>query len=505
MFKPLLRQFERYLFLVLTLFLLSGYGTLSGSPREKKTSLDKIETIVVIYAENRSFDNLYGLFPGANGIIDLDEKAFIQRERDGLTPLQKLPSVWNAAGSPVMDKLNFISELPNKPFRIEGAPSSLSGGLLPKQATPDLAHRFYQNQMQINGGKNDQFAAWSDAGGLAMGYYDGSVMRMWKLAEHYTLADNFFMAAFGGSFLNHFWLISASTPRYPDAPDNLKSSVEESGLRLKTAENSPVTALSGKPIFVADKPLTPDGYAVNTMQPPYQPSGIAPAEGGEGQLADKAKNPLPPQNFKTIGDALSEKGILWRWYAGAWNEALRNRAVINNSATANFQPHHQPFNYFKRFDPSTKAGSRERKIHLKDYSDLQKDIDSGTLPSVVFYKPEGKLNQHPGYTDVMSGDMHIADVVEKLQKSPQWKKMVIIVTYDENGGYWDHVAPPKGDRWGPGTRVPTIIISPFAKTHFIDHTIYDTTSILKLITNRFHLDPLQGIRYQVGDLSNAFN
>ena len=506
-----LRRFKHQLFLIVILCLFSGYNDSFAISRETNTSLDKIETIVVIYAENRSFDNLYGLFPGANGIIkNADGKAaktkdFIQVDRDGVTPLKKLSPVWNASGTPAADKLSFIAELPNAPFRIDAPPGTLHAGLPADKATPDLAHRFYNNQMQINGGKNNMFAAWSDAGGLTMGYYDGSVMQMWKLAEQYTLADNFFMGAFGGSFLNHFWLISASAPTFPDAPKTLTSSVDKSGARLNLAENSPAHAERAKPVYVADQSLTPDGYAVNTMQPPYQPSLIPPAPDGNTLLADKTKNPLPPQEYKTIGDALSEKGVHWVWYAGAWNEALTNRDIINNSKTSNFQTHHQPFNYFKRFDPTTTAGSLERKTHLKDYADLQKDSEAGTLPAVVFYKPQGSLNQHPGYTDVMTGDRHIAEVVAMLQKSPQWKKMAIIVTYDENGGYWDHVSPPKGDRWGPGTRIPALIISPFSKNHFVDHTYYDTTSILKFITKRFQLEPLQGIRLKAGDLSNAFD
>jgi phospholipase C len=85
--------------------------------------------------------------------------------------------------------------------------------------------------------------------------------------------------------------------------------------------------------------------------------------------------------------------------------------------------------------------------------------------------------------------------------------MLVIVTYDENGGFWDHVPPPQGpgwsDRWGPGTRIPTIIVSPFARKGYVDKTFYDTTSILKLITRRFGLEPLPGVRANVGDLGNA--
>lgn len=80
---------------------------------------------------------------------------------------------------------------------------------------------------------------------------------------------------------------------------------------------------------------------------------------------------------------------------------------------------------------------------------------------------------------------------------------MIIITYADNGGFWDHVAPPKIDRWGPGTRVPTIIVSPFAKRHFIDHTTYDTTSILKLIEIRWGLTPLGDRDAKAAALTNA--
>ena len=99
---------------------------------------------------------------------------------------------------------------------------------------------------------------------------------------------------------------------------------------------------------------------------------------------------------------------------------------------------------------------------------------------------------------------HIAALVARIKASPLWESTAIIVTYDENGGFWDHVAPPKGDRWGPGSRIPAMIVSPYARKGFIDHTYYDTTSILKFITRRFDLEPLPGVRASAGDLTAAF-
>lgn len=270
--------------------------------------------------------------------------------------------------------------------------------------------------------------------------------------------------------------------------------------------DSPTSALLGK-VKLADGPITPDGYTINTMFPPYQPSKLTPARGGDPRYADPAQHPLPPQTATTIGDLLSAQGITWAWYAGAWNAALAEgmqppgarRVVIYGGGTPNFQAHHQPYNYFANYAPGTLA----RAQHLRDAEDLFNAIDTGALPQVVFYKPQGNLNQHPGYTDAVSGDRHMAEVVGRIRAGPQWSKTLIIVTYDENGGFWDHVAPPAGDRWGPGTRIPAILISPLVKRGFVDSTPYDTTSILKLITRRFALPPLPGLRAGAGDLTNA--
>jgi len=411
--------------------------------------------------------------------------------------------VWDSHGKPDAK----LPRLPNAPFRIDRPPV----GRRIDEIVPSPIHAYWQSIEQIDGGRNDRFVAMTTVGAWTMGYYDTSSLKLWQWARRYTLADRFFMGAFGGSFLNHQWLICACTPVFPDAPASMRAQLDERG-RLKKRPGSPASVMQG-PVHVFDGQVSPDGYAVNTSQPPYQPSGAPPAKGGNLDLADPARNPVPPQTAKTIGDTLSAKGVSWAWYGGAWTQALADgrrepeakRAVIytRDAGSPNFQPHHQPFNYFARFAP----GTADRAKHIKDGEDLLADIGKGALPQVVLYKPAGRLTQHPSYTDVASGDAHIADVLERLEKSPQWPRMLVIVTYDENGVYWDHVAPPTGagwgDRWGPGTRVPTIIVSPFAKRGHVDHTTYDTTSILKLITERFGLDPLPGVRANMGDLTNA--
>jgi len=476
-----------------------------SGPAPRADGLAQIEHIVVVYPENRSFDHMYGMFPGANGVAIATPEQKTQLDHDG-TPLPHLPSIYLRDS-----KTNARVELklPNGPFRVDAPPINWRMD----QFLPSPIHSYYHNIEQINGGRNDRFVAMTTAGAWTMAYFDGSGMNMWRWARDYVLADNFFQAAFGGSLLNHLWLVCACTPVFPDAPAAMRAQPDETG-KLKMHPASPESVLDG-PAQLFDGPVTPDGYAVNNVQPAYQPSGYAPASGGDFAYADPAKNPLPPQTKKTIGDTLSAKGVSWAWYAGGWNRALADgrrapterRTVIysREGDSPIFQAHHQPFNYFARFAP----GSQDRTRHLRDGEEFFDAIAKGALPRVAFYKPAGRLNQHPSYTDMQSGDAHLAELLERLRKSPQWPKMAVIVTYDENGGYWDHVAPPAGpgwgDRWGPGTRVPAIIVSPFARRGYVDHTAYDTTSILKFITKRFDLEPLPGVRANMGDLTNAFD
>lgn len=429
-----------------------------GSDHAK--SIHTIQHIVVIYLENHSFDNLYGLFPGADGIAHAPSNTFQQVDTQG-TPYLTLPRVLDTRSYPPIPDERFPAHLPNRPFDI--------GRYVPiHKPTGDLVHRFYQHQEQINKGQMNQFVSVSNAGGLTMGYYDGQTLPLWDYAQRYTLADRFFQAAFGGSFLNHLWLACACTPQYPNPPIELQVVLNAQGKLLK------------------DGSLTPDGYAVNTMFPAYAPKSVLPKD---------EKEVLPELTYPTLGDRLSEKGVSWTWYAGGWN------AAESGQPDKSFQVHHQPYTYFKNYAHS----SPQRKVHLRDEEDFLKDIATGQLPSVSFYKPLGQFNEHPGYTDVRSGDQKAADILSEIEKSSQWDTTVVIVTYDEFGGFWDHVAPPEGDRWGPGSRVPMIIVSPFAKRGHVDHTPYDTTSILRMIEHRFDLTPLGDRDARANDLLDALD
>jgi phospholipase C len=127
---------------------------------------------------------------------------------------------------------------------------------------------------------------------------------------------------------------------------------------------------------------------------------------------------------------------------------------------------------------------------------------------VSFVKPVGVDNEHPGYTNLLRGEQHLKALIDDVRNGPNWSDTAIVITYDEHGGFWDHVAPPTdpqhSDIWGPGSRVPTIVISPLAKRHFVDHTLYDTTSILATIERRWDLAPLGTRDAGANDLRRAF-
>jgi phospholipase C len=438
--------------------------------------LRKIKHIVVVYLENWSFDSLYGRFPGADGLaqarsappqVDPQGRPYTTLPQPLASPPGVKPTNPAAAENSAIAKPPAVRPPdPRFPARLPNAPFPLFRYAPPQAKIADPGVHFYQEQAEIDGGKMDRFVAIGKSGALPLGYYDARTLPLGRLAAKYTLLDHFFHAAYGVSLLNHFWLIGAATPRWPNAPQAVRIRLSPDGKLLR------------------DGAVTPDGYLVNTA---FSAIGPHPASTKPDEL-------VPPLTNPTIGDRLSAKHISWAWYSGGWAAA---RAGHPDPL---FQFNHQPFAYFAKYAPGTPGAA-----HLKDESALYQALASGTLPAVSFVKPDGANNEHPGYASLFAGESQAAALIGRIMHSSAWSSTAIIVTYDENGGFWDHVPPPKLDRWGDGTRVPAIVISPFAKRHFVDHTTYDTTSILALIEKRFGLRPLSHRDAAAAPLLNAFN
>jgi phospholipase C len=408
--------------------LLAGGAALGAIPVPARATpkpvrgLEKIDHIIVIYLENRSFDHLYGLFPGADGLANAAHAA-PQADANG-KPFAQLPEFFGQAFDAFRPSLA-LPALPNRPFNLAPYVSIDR----PMNASFEQANTYYLAQRAINGGAMDGFVAIS--GSPVMGYFDGRSLPMWQYAQEYVLADRFFQAAFGGTGMNHCFLFAGGLPRWTDAPADLVARVAPDGTLIR------------------DGLVTPDGFIVNN-------------------LAFNQLPRIPLQTQPHIGNRLDAAGISWAWYAGGTTLPSRPYLLWADTTT----------------------GTPGWNAHVKsDEDEFVADLKNGTLPRVAFVKPAE--NEHPKeMAGLREADQHAADLVRAVQESAYWNGSVVIVTYDEGHSFWDHVAPPKIDRWGPGRRIPAIIISPFAKKRHIDHTRYDTTSILKLIETRFGLEPL---------------
>ena len=524
--------------------------------------LRKIDHIVVIYEENHSFDNLYGGWEGVRGLSEADTAHTTQVDQNGMPysclfqldvnltvpPLSQVCSGVTPRGT------SFDSHFPNTWFTIDNfiPPTATtcpkpkdsfafangilngSGVGIPGGCTRDLVHKFYQEQYQLNGGAQNRYATGSDSAATVMGVYNTRSLPIYRYLHqpdhpHYAIADNFFQAAFGGSFLNHQWLIAARTPFDDNAPANLHSLVDSAGFprsNYPLYKPDPAVTYRDSDFTVPCQPPPKPGlacgnFAVNTMQPTNEPFGT---------FGEK----LVVQNHSTIGDRLTAKGISWGWYAGGWDNAAgittgpgwtngpgptcsdpnhdTNAAyVYPKCPDFAFQFHHQPFDYFANYVPGAPG-----RVHLRDEVEFENAAKSSTsacnLDSVSFVKPIGEENEHPGYASEHSGSTHLIELLELIRNSACAKDTMVVVTYDEFGGQWDHVPPPgqgnnngPHDEWGPGTRIPALVISPGLRGNFVvDHTQYDTTSILALIEERYGLAPLSSRDAEVNSLSDVF-
>jgi phospholipase C len=552
--------------LALALLALAGVvaitiGASAGSAAKQATpagKLKQIKHIVVIYEENHSFDNLYGGWEGVNGLAKADAAHTTQVDQSGAAYACLRQNDVNLSSPPLPVTCtdpahNIASAFANKPFTIDtliaptdatcppplqafaypnGVPKPIGR---PGGCTRDIVHRFYQEQYQLNGGAQNRYMVGSDATGLVMGAYDTKALPVYKWlhsAKHpsYVIADNFFAAAFGGSFLNHQFLIAARAAEDPNAPANLHSAVDAQGFPRSTYPlytPDPTATYRDSDFTVAcpaPKPTLACGnWAVNTMQPSYEPFG---------NFGEK----LVAQSHATIGDRLTAKNVDWAWYAGGWANATgavgKPGWTNGNGPTCAdpnhdpaftfpkcpdnvFQYHHQPFSYFTNYAPG--APGRSHLLDEQDFLDTlaaSKKAKSCRLKPVSFVKPIGEQNEHPGYASETQGSDHLVALLKYVEGVACKKDTLVIVTYDEFGGAWDHVPPPgqtggptgPHDLFGPGTRIPALVLAPGLPSSFaVDSTSHDTTSILATIEHRFGLDPLTERDKAVSDLSSVWS
>jgi acid phosphatase len=327
--------------------------------------------------------------------------------------------------------------------------------------------------------------------------------------------------------------------------DDLHSVVDENGMPTSyplyaspLGDAAKDLALTASCSPAEGRPATPAGvtcgdFAVNTIQPFYQP--FAP------KTADNRR--LPPQTAPTIGDRLSAAQVSWAWYSGGWSNADGDvggpgwtngtgpaPATADNAspcpdpaalATATwpncpdrlFQFHHQPLNYFASFAPGTRARAR----HLRDEAEFLAQAAASKqrcrLEEVSFIKPVGAENEHPGYASVSTGSDHLVDLIKAVRGGACRRNTMIVVTYDEFGGQWDHVPPPgqggtpgPHDAMGPSTRIPALVLAPGLRHRFaVDHEQHDTTSIMATLEHKYDLPPVGSRDAAVQDLSTVFS
>lgn len=473
---------------------------------------DRIDHIIVIYQENRSFDHYFGTYRNPNGhpVANLlDTAGKIDRRFDGL---QKDPAGVAYGVLPVpLDIPAFDSaSLPNKPFHL--APYIPAGDNVPW----DPAHHFFRMYEQVNSGKMDRFVglaqtrhvadieaqirrmpkagtaahheavvkllmAASKPSGAVLGHYRREdIPEYHALADEYALFDHFFQAMSGGSTGNALYLAAARSCQWSQAPAKLEGQLDP-------------------PIL--DKPYDRHGILINDL-PPL----LGPTEAWYGAL--KISPPPDEQRFANIGDLLSHAGQDWAWYAEGWDKvkpwALKTAfgpddgsAVVQSDLIYN--PHHNPFQYFPRWPGYVRGG------HMRDVEDFRADTRDGKLPPVSFIKASAAHDEHPENSAPAIGMHWVMDRLKELAASSAWHRSLVLITYDEGGGFWDHVAPPRPDAYGCGTRIPALMVGPYVRRGYVDSHVADTTSVLRLIERRFGLPSLTARDAHAYDLLGALD
>jgi acid phosphatase len=417
-------------------------------------------------------------------------------------------------------------------------------------ATGDPVHRFFQMWQQTGGTNEDLHSfAWvaittgqgGDTAGITpaspgqgaelMGFFNmatGDAPYFKSLAQTYALSDNYHQAILGGTGANFFMLATGDAAVYnqngqlavppanqienPDpaaGTDNFYVHDGYSGgsyVNCSDSTQPAVDAILDNIRAHGRRPNCASGayYLVNNYEPPYAIDGT-PKTLGPQVFA------YPPQTVPTIGEALSAKGVSWKWYTGGRDPADVTgdalypviRGLVQSQVPAGTPAaiidaiafkQTQPLLYNSIGDPhngsSTVVNSSLRN-NLKGLASFYQDVSQGTLPAVSYVVPKNLDSGHPGYSAPPRYEVFIKDLIARVQANPQlWQSTAILVTTDEGGGYFDTGRIQNLDFFGDGPRIPLIVVSPFARQGHVDHVYNDHASILKFIEHNWKLRPL---------------
>ena len=394
-----------------------------------------IKHIVVIMQENRSFDNYFGTYPGANGIpknvcmpIDPD-----QLDRGCVTP--------------------FLSTNP---------------------ITEDMPHSYSASIIAYDNAKMDGFMLAETENPKTMSYYDNkTIPYYWDLAKHYVLADNFYSSVLSYSLPNHWYAIAGQAPSTsilyggPAARPSIILNQEQNFSNQKAATNA-------------------SNYGVN-------PNPVS--SNSRDQIA---RIYLKESNLtKTVADLFmnhTHRNITWKYYDYPVQIGGYKSAIISGRA----------FNFWNPFSAKGTTYTPAYSPHFVSRSQIFTDLTSGNFPQVSWVIPSPPLSEHPPNSSTL-GMNWVKQVINAIMSSQYWNRPAIMLTWDDYGGFYDHVPPPQIDTYGLGFRMPTIIISPYAKPGYIDHTQYQFESMLKFIEWRFNLPALTGRDLHANNVLNAFD
>ena len=377
-------------------------------------------------------------------------------------------------------------------------------------------------------------------GGELMGFFNmstGDAPFFKQLAQNYAISDNYHQFVMGGTGANFFALATGDVAVYkeggrlatppanqienPDPTPGSNNFYTNDGYEGGSYVNCSDAAQPGVlPILNFlnknhSRSNCENGayYLVNNYNPPYAVDGTANTLGAD-------KFTYPPQTVPTIGELLSANNVTWNWYTGGREDAdVTSDSIYTNvvypqvfAAVKNQLPvgtpdvvidyyakplaitNTRPFLYNAIGDPHNASANvvnnPSLKANLKGLTSFYNDVNNSALPSVSFVVPKNLSSGHPGYSAPYAYEAFLADLVAKVQASGQWADTAIIITTDEGGGYFDTGYIQNLDFFGDGPRIPMIVVSPYAKKNYIDHTYHDHASILKFIERNWRLPTL---------------